>query len=117
MKKFSKINESRITDMFTMSVEIKLDKSTCNDILEHILRVYPNDKVLRAYGYDKAIHKYVSNYISHYEMDIDKNIKENIQIDIENYNEEIEQLFLDDLSVDETVMDDIINKFNTDDIK
>lgn len=103
MKKFSKINENRISGVYTVKIDMKLDESTCNEILKHILRVYPNDKVLKLYGYDKAIHKYMTEYFKYHEMEIDTLI--------------IEQLFLDDLSIDPKVIDNLLNRINTEDIK
>ena len=109
MKKFSKINETvHIEENVTISIDIHVSKRECDLMLQSILDQYPEKTVLKAYGYEKAIQKIFTDYFSRNSWDISDLITQNL-----DYDEEwIEQLFLDDLSIDPDEMNRVMKKIN-----
>lgn len=119
MRKFSKLNESYLDTFTEYTINLKIDPSVSDAIIEAILHVYPDKNLLRMYGYEKAVKKVVHYYLfshnpNHLNTINDLNDMYNELREVLQNEEDIEQLFLEDLTMDEDILGEIFKKVNRD---
>tara|TARA_R110000772_G_scaffold4683_7_gene16765 strand:- start:2192 stop:2545 length:354 start_codon:yes stop_codon:yes gene_type:complete len=109
MKKFSKLNESYVDDNIMVTVGVTIYPELSNAIIEEVLKVYPNKRVLESYGHDKIVNKIVAEYLNRYVIYNHDDLKFNI---LSMGNDWIEKTLWGDLKIDPDDMRNTLLRMN-----
>tara|TARA_R110000772_G_scaffold2410_2_gene8443 strand:- start:60326 stop:60709 length:384 start_codon:yes stop_codon:yes gene_type:complete len=89
----------------SINIPVRINIEMFDDIINGILKFFPSEEVLNRYGREKAVQKVVKIFIEN------NGSIEGIQYMIEN-GDTLEQIFLDDLSIDPDKMATAMKRIN-----